>query len=334
MHADRFEIVRVACGVAFVVVGVLACPSVRAAPTARLVYSRTADAESCPDEADLRRAVAARVGYDPFFPWAAKTIVAHTAPALHQGFVVTIDLIDDRGVAHGARELRTDGDCRELLDAAALAIAIAIDPQSLTRPRAPAPAPPPASKAQPVPGVPPRAPFATPAIDSGAPASPASHPLRIEAGAGLVVSSGVAPAPAFGVALEGVLQGRRLSLGVEARLDLPSGRPVEIGNLSSWAVVGALDPCAHAGPFQVCGLAQVGSIQASGGPSENHRSALWLAAGGRLATSWALEGSTLLRVRTDIVGDLQRHEYWYNGVTAWTPPPVAFSFAVDVLSRF
>jgi hypothetical protein len=29
----------------------------------------------CPDEPALRKAVAARVGYDPFFPWAEQTVV-------------------------------------------------------------------------------------------------------------------------------------------------------------------------------------------------------------------------------------------------------------------
>ncbi len=50
-----------------------------AAPTGRLVYSRAPGAESCADEATLRRSVAARVGYDPFFPWAKRTVVANLA---------------------------------------------------------------------------------------------------------------------------------------------------------------------------------------------------------------------------------------------------------------
>jgi len=39
----------------------------RAVPSARLVYSRTESAESCPDESALRAAVAARIGYDAFY---------------------------------------------------------------------------------------------------------------------------------------------------------------------------------------------------------------------------------------------------------------------------
>ncbi len=111
-----------------------------AAPTSRLVYSRSTDAASCPDEQVLRRAVAARVGYDPFFAWATRTIVAGITRR-DVAFVATVDMVDDQGVSHGARELRTTGECGELLDAVALAIAIAIDPQSLSR-TGPPPSPP------------------------------------------------------------------------------------------------------------------------------------------------------------------------------------------------
>jgi hypothetical protein len=37
-----------------------------AAPTAKLSYVRGEGAEACADEADLKKAVAARLGYDPF----------------------------------------------------------------------------------------------------------------------------------------------------------------------------------------------------------------------------------------------------------------------------
>jgi hypothetical protein len=77
----------------------------------------------CPDEQALRHEVAARVGYDPFFAWAKRTIVA-SVTRRGGAFVATVDMVDDDGVSHGARELRTEGECRELLDAVALAIAM------------------------------------------------------------------------------------------------------------------------------------------------------------------------------------------------------------------
>jgi hypothetical protein len=50
-------------------------PKASASPSARLVYARSADASTCPDETALRGAVAARFGYDPFFAWAKRTVV-------------------------------------------------------------------------------------------------------------------------------------------------------------------------------------------------------------------------------------------------------------------
>ncbi len=77
-----------------VVLGLVVPTIARATPTSRLVYSRTAEAATCPDEQALRRAVAARVGYDPFFAYANRTIVS--ALSRRDGaFVGTVDLIDE-----------------------------------------------------------------------------------------------------------------------------------------------------------------------------------------------------------------------------------------------
>src|SRR5579863_61573 len=166
----------------------LLCVSrVDAAPTARIVYSRAVGADSCPDEQALRRAVASRVGYDPFFAWAKKTIVAGMALDKPRGFVARVALVDENGTEHGTRELRTEGPCSDLLEASALAIAIAIDPQSLApRPEAHEPPPEPTT-AQPSAFAPApienRAPVRVPAMQPS-PAAPAWH---IEASAGGVV---------------------------------------------------------------------------------------------------------------------------------------------------
>src|SRR4051812_40160467 len=84
----------------------LAAATARAeGPAARLVYARAPGTESCADEATLRRAVAARVGYDPFFPFAKQTVVvrfatsaasatsATSARPLPRGFIAQVSLI-------------------------------------------------------------------------------------------------------------------------------------------------------------------------------------------------------------------------------------------------
>jgi|CZKU01.1.fsa_nt_gi hypothetical protein len=171
-----------------------------AAPTGRLVYSHAPGAESCPDEATMRRAVAARVGYDPFFPMAPRTVVV-SMERRDRDFVATVSLVDEQGVAHGGRQLKTKDSCAELLGAAALAIAIAIDPAVLAgvpaRPQpepSPTPVPPPAP-APPAPMLPPPPPIVA------VPPGPASHacPAVIGVSLGAVASSGAAPDLAAGV---------------------------------------------------------------------------------------------------------------------------------------
>jgi hypothetical protein len=95
---------------------------------AGLVYGRSGAAESCPDESSLRRAVAARVGYDPFFPMAPQTAVVTIADEGGR-LVAHIQLVDEAGRAHGARELDSAlADCGSLFDTVVLTVSIAIDP--------------------------------------------------------------------------------------------------------------------------------------------------------------------------------------------------------------
>ncbi len=257
----------------------LLASTAHATPSARLVYARSAGAESCPTEAELRRAVAARVGYDPFFAWAKKTIVARMATASPRGFFVSVNLVDEQGMETGDRVVRTEGGCAELLDVAALAIAIAIDPQSLvpqprstTPPIEPPPAPPPprgAAKSRPT-----RAPTPEPT---------ASPPLRLLGTVSAVFSSGQAPRPTAGAALGISARWTSVSLGLEGAAQLPvSARASGGGSVSAWLAGLALTPCAHADPIFLRAVAGAGSLQASGtgvldGKSQ---SILWLAAGG------------------------------------------------------
>ncbi len=160
---------------------------------ARLVYSRSPEAASCPDEDALRRTVAARVGYDSFFPWAKRTVLA-TVSRRDGAFVARVDLVDEQGIRHGGHELRTDGACGELLDPVALAVAIAIDPKLLLARPVAADAPPP------------RPAFA----------------FAFETSLGVAGWLGVTPAPSFGPTLHLAWTWRRLSLGLEGFVGTPS----------------------------------------------------------------------------------------------------------------
>jgi hypothetical protein len=304
-----------------------------ARPSARLVYSRAAGAESCPDERALRAAVAERVGYDPFFAWVKQAVVASMAPDGKRGFVARIRLVDEQGTEAGTRDLHADGACADLLDTAALAIAIAIDPQSLTpRPVAEKPAPP-----QPPPPPPPppdagaeeeEAPEPTPA--------PAGSPVMFDAIAGVVASAGVAPAPAVGARLGAEARWRDVSIGLEGRIDAPAAsEPVQGGGrVSSRLIVATLAPCAHAGPLFACALVQAGQIRASGdvtGGLDQWTS--WWGAGGRLGVLARVSHVAAFRLASDVVGDLVRPRLRLNG-PPWEAPAVAGSLGVDLVVHF
>ncbi|MGH7434421.1 MAG: hypothetical protein ACRENE_01970 [Polyangiaceae bacterium] len=306
-----------------------------ATPTARLVYSRAVGAESCPDEASLRKAVAARIGYDPFFAWAPKTIVASMAPDPSGGFVARVGLVDDRGTEHGTRDLRTPGPCDDLLDTSALAIAIAIDPQSLApRPASDPPAPAPATKPTPAP----LEIVARPAAaEARVPAAPSPSRWAVEASAGAAATAGIAPAPAAGFGLGVAVASPRLSLGLEGRIDAPVSIPATgRGSVSSWSALGALVPCARAGPLLACALAQVGVLQASsqGVEIEHGSTLLWLAAGLRLGVEVPIEKATRLRIHSDFLADLDPPVLRLSGWPAWTAPPLAATLGGDVVAHF
>ncbi len=319
-----------------------------AAPTGRLVYSRAPGAESCADEATLRRSVAARVGYDPFFPWAKRTVVANLARQ-SRDFVAVVSLVDEEGVAHGGRELRTSGDCAELLDATALAIAIAIDPEILTHPAPPstlAGGSGPGGVAPGVVGEPAAPPAATPPVFT-APAPPdvptslqpppATRPADFEATLGAVASSGSAPDLAVGLSAGAQVRWRHVSVGVEGQVDAPASRSVQGGDVSAWAVLGAVVPCAYFGPFLACAVAQGGALRvSSGGVPETH--ATWTGswqAGARAGVLIPVGESLFLRVHSDLLVNLDRARLELRvGQVVWTAPLFDSSLGIDAVVRF
>ena len=98
-------------------------------PSSRLIYARGKGAESCRDEESIRKEVSARLGYDPFFVWAERTIVTQTERQ-ERGFRATVQLLDDKGMVRGSRVLKSNAsECTELVKSVALAISIGVDPE-------------------------------------------------------------------------------------------------------------------------------------------------------------------------------------------------------------
>jgi hypothetical protein len=315
-----------------------------AAPTSKLLYSRSNDASSCPDEEALRQAVADRVGGDRFSPSGTQTIVVSV---FRRGspFVATVALVDESGVSH-PRELHVEGSCGELLDAVALAIAIAIDPQSLARSATP---PPPPTPSEPVatlpppaaaPILPPPAPKEQPLGPVGEPSAPMPvrpAPLMIEARTGAVASLGTAPGPAVGLALGAEVRWRALSVALEGRVDAPSSMPASGGGeVSSWLVLGAIVPCFHQGPFFGCLVEQAGSVQTSGsGVSVTHaKSVPWRATGGRVGARLPFSETVEVQIHGDLVANLDPMTLVLDGAQVFKAPPATESLGAGVVFHF
>ena len=173
----------------------LGTDDVRAAPTSKLTYVRGPGAEQCPAEPELRAAVAKRVGYDPFFPHADRTVVATIESAPKSRFSAKARVLDVEGRLIGERSLDPMTDCGEVVQSLALAISVALDDLDAARiektpeETPPPPPPPPPSPTELAPKEHPPVPPPPPEGDA--------PPIRVRLSAGTAGVLGVGPAPAF-----------------------------------------------------------------------------------------------------------------------------------------
>jgi hypothetical protein len=332
--------------------------------TARLEYTRGEGATHCPDEATLRGAVAARLGYDPFRSEAPRTI---TATIAQRGRVLRADvtLTDAKGKVAGARQLSSkQNDCSELVATMTLAISLAIDPQSQLRlPRAdspppspassssapptPAPSPPtpePARELPPSPARPPSAPpraltTATPPASPPADVAPADSPPRLEVhgGLGSFVSIGALPNISLGISAEIGVRSGFLSIAIEGRADLPaSAEAAGGGGVRAWLLLMTLAPCYHNGPLLLCALASAGSLQGSGDeiPEPREDTTVFASTGARLGVDLLRVGPFSARVHGDLAVTLTPTSLRLYERDVWRTPPLHVAAGLAGLVRF
>jgi hypothetical protein len=325
-----------------------------ASPTSRLVYVRGAGAESCPDEPEMRRAVATRLGYDPFRPLASTTLTAQVRrdKGVFRGHV---SLVDDAGVERGARDLESRADdCRDLTTAMALSMSIAIDPLSMmqrpppeqTPASPPAPAPVPVTEAAPAPPAPiasstPSAALAPSAPD--APARPAREPRaasetpRLALGAGGHAAFGIAPAPALGFRISAEAVTKRWSLGVEGRFDIAASAASREGGRSRTSLAGAaFVPCLRVPLAWACGVVLVSRVEAEAVAVSAPRSEafLFLGAGARLVTALELPEDFMLRIGGDLLAHPVPFDLTVNGQSVHRSSTVSALAGVSVARIF
>lgn len=349
MPASREHLRRItrALGAAVVLVGVLVTsrPAL-AAPTSRLVYVRAEGAESCPDEPELRRAVAARLGYDPFRPFASSTL---TVEVKHVGrkYKGSVRLVDGASVERGARDLESGSDsCADLTNALALSMSLAIDPLSALRPvgQPPADVPPPEAETPKEPDTPkeptpkedppPPAPK-PPAAERPPPPEPSGR--GVDLGLAIHGTAGTAPAPAFGMRLVAEFIDRRYSIGLEGRLDLPASADTsEGGRVRASLVSGALVPCLRFGPAGACAVLLAGraSFGSEGVSTPRDDATLFLAGGLRIAADIKLFEELKLRPFVEVLGHATPYELTVNGRTVYTLPTVSGAVGLAALRFF
>jgi hypothetical protein len=308
----------------------------QASPAARLVYVRSPDALSCPDEGALRRAVSTRFGYDPFFPWARATIVVQVWR--EGGHLKTrIQLVDDDGVGRGTRELSSDRPgCGEIFGATALAISIALETPAADETAAPVPPPAPAPMAAPAPAptaAPAPAPMAAPAsAPDSLPAPPRTRDVGWSAGLESAVTGDVSPLPGLGLFGRARFGAFSLSLEGLAELSVPTRAP---GSMHEAAFGAVLAPCAHLGPAFGCAVGELGELVAwaANSPDGHARQGLLALSGLRVGVEWPASGTLALQARGDALANLMRHEVQL-GDNRWPEPPVTYGFGLGVVVRF
>jgi hypothetical protein len=303
----------------------------RVNPSARLVYVRDPGAETCPDEAAIRGAVAARLGYSPFFPSAGATMMVQVSRD-GEGYRAHIQLIGEDGVVRGTRDLAQPSPrCEDIVDTMALTMSLAIDPRSLVEP-APPLLPPPAPAAAPARAPePPKQEIA----DKSSAARPRPSPLHLDAGFGPGFWIGAAPSVSVSGVLFARLRGPRWSAALEARGDLPASRAVAQGTVETWLGFGSLVPCFHLAPLLGCVVGSVGVLHATSNVQASKQAdALHAAVGPRVGAEIALRGDFALWAHLDALWTLTPERLQIGGQDVYSLPDVSFGITAGASVRF
>lgn len=298
---------------------------------ARLAYAHEPSVAGCPTDRELRDAVAARLGYDPFASAKDDEPMQIIVQVRRRGAAVA-GTLEIMGPRPGKKELDSPrGDCRELVDALAVAIALAIDPASSTRPPPPPPAPPPPPEPKPPASAPP--PDRAPAPDE----SPATRAV-VSAGIAARLFANELPSVAAGGALhfgwrwkafEARVEGFFTSIGSTSRNGLP-------GSVSASVLAASVLPCGHVGIAYGCGGLTLGSLRAEGeGLAITRRgSNVYATALLRVGVVVPLSSSIDLDAATDVAVPLERVGLELDGRDVFRTPSVGLRVSVGPTFRF
>jgi hypothetical protein len=287
----------------------------------RFAYDPQDSIATCPDEAELRAGVNARLGYDAFDATAGEELKV-TLRRSGRELEAVITVTDRQGQLGAERRLVSrQGDCTELASSVELAVSIAIDPFRV--------APPPQPVAEPTPLPPPEsAPVA--------PSAPAHLPMTGMVHAGALLAYGSTPATTLGFVLGGSARKGLWSLGLEARADLPRNHALPVGEIRAYALMGSLLPCVHFYGAAACALLTAGAMHAQGRGLDEAQPVTrsYVAAGARLAYALPLSRRFSLLVHGDVTTPITMTALQVDHVGVWTTPRVAASLGIGLGINF
>jgi hypothetical protein len=310
----------------------------RAFPSSRLIYVRGKGTEQCPGEEIVRSEVSSRLGYDPFFLWAERTIVAQVTGDGRQ-YRATVQLLDERGVVRGSRALSSPSDdCTQLIKAIALAISISIDPESVTQSGPKIAATDDSGRSSPVEqasDVPPTEPrlgaaVASPptkeeAIDASVPrAAPKIEP---EIGVGIWSAVNLAPDVSVGGTIFGGARWGPAALYFELRQNLQASGD----GIAAALLTGAVVPCGRYDILFACLNASWGELRVEGARSAR---ATYMAVGGRLGVQVSVFRQLSLRFHLEGLKSLTETIVMRGDQQAWQLPAVSAALGTDASLRF
>jgi len=298
----------------------------------RLQYQRGPGAETCPDEAQLREAIAAHLGFDPFADQ-GKRVLEITVERVDSNLMARVTIVGENGTAAGERVLRSSSpECRDLAAVVTLAVSMVLDP--LAGESAPAGLPPIA--------LPPPAPTVSPveaaAVSASAP-EPAPRPHAgpdFEVGVAFLGAVGAVSSPNLGLQLQLAVAWPLFSLGLEGRADFPVSQQLATGSVDTSQLTASLVPCLTRWHLGLCALVTAGAtrVQATGIEPSGSQLAPYVGLGGRAFGGVSLLDWLEARLQLDLLGQLTHTSIMLDGSTVWSAPPVSGTAALALVARF
>jgi hypothetical protein len=311
-----------------------------------LQVEREPASSSCPDEAGLRRAIAERLGRDPFSEGAGRQLVVRFSLVDQQPHALVLLTQDGRETGRRALSSRSP-DCNELGGAVALAAAIVIDPLVLSRPTVDAGVvePAPAVEPPPLPPPPPPPPLdgpadrrpivrvAPPPVEPPPPPPPTSA-VWLGLGAGLSLAQ--VPSPAGAAELVASWETKSVQLAVRFGVTTPGRLTRGSGSINALLLDGGLDGCLPWSRFGLCLVTRAGAWQtwATDYPGlTGTQGAPFLAAGLAPFVDVPVSPAVRLRIRATLFAQFARVTATVGGLEAWSSPPLGVSVSAEALFR-